>query len=462
MRSMIAGEPVGELALQGLVEGEPGARGVVVGHEHERAVGVRVAGLGDHVPGRLARPRPRGARGASRWRPRRRSAPRPRRRRRSRALGAAPPSAASPETAPAAAHRRDQRREAVEELLLVDGRARARRRSAASAIHSAPRRARPRTRRAARSAPSASTTSRRVSSSAARLDALGEHGVRSHEAAQPIGPPRELTLVLRPERSAPYPETRFRYYARPMPRGEDLGPLAGMRVLDFTRILSGPYATMLLADLGAEVIKVERPGAGDDTRAWGPPFSGGISTYFAAVNRGKRSVAIDLKREPGRELARRLAGEVDIVVENFRPGVGERLGLAYEQLADQNPGLVYASINGFGSTRPARRRRGHRGDRRGRDGADGDDGHARRAAGALRRRDGRHRDRDGAGERRARGAAGARAHRPRAPARVPAVRDGLQLPRDRDRLRQRRPGEPAGTLGQRPPVDRPLRRVPGR
>ena len=150
----------------------------------------------------------------------------------------------------------------------------------------------------------------------------------------------------------PYPETRFRYYARPMPRGEDLGPLAGMRVLDFTRILSGPYATMLLADLGAEVIKVERPGAGDDTRAWGPPFSGGISTYFAAVNRGKRSVAIDLKREPGRELARRLAGEVDIVVENFRPGVGERLGLAYEQLADQNPGLVYASINGFGSHGP--------------------------------------------------------------------------------------------------------------
>ena len=88
----------------------------------------------------------------------------------------------------------------------------------------------------------------------------------------------------------------------------DRGPLAGLRVLDFTRILSGPYATMLLADLGAEVIKVERPGAGDDTRAWGPPFVDGISTYFAAVNRGKRSVAIDLKQERGRELVRRLAG----------------------------------------------------------------------------------------------------------------------------------------------------------
>ncbi len=137
-----------------------------------------------------------------------------------------------------------------------------------------------------------------------------------------------------------------------MEPGPDFAPLAGMRVLDFTRILSGPYATMLLADLGAEVIKVERPGAGDDTRAWGPPFRGGISTYFSAVNRGKRSIAIDLRQESGRELARRLAAGVDILVENFRPGVGERLGLSYEDLARSNPGLVYASINGFGSTGP--------------------------------------------------------------------------------------------------------------
>ena len=137
-----------------------------------------------------------------------------------------------------------------------------------------------------------------------------------------------------------------------METGRDSAPLAGMRVLDFTRILSGPYATMLLADLGAEVIKVERPGAGDDTRSWGPPFRGGISTYFSAVNRGKRSVAIDLQAERGRELARRLAGEVDILVENFRPGVTDRLGIGYDDVARTNPRLVYASINGFGSRGP--------------------------------------------------------------------------------------------------------------
>ncbi len=137
-----------------------------------------------------------------------------------------------------------------------------------------------------------------------------------------------------------------------MQRADDLAPLAGTRVLDFTRILSGPYATMLLADLGADVIKVERPGPGDDTRAWGPPFRGGISTYFSAVNRGKRSVAIDLQTERGRDLARRLADEVDILVENFRPGVTERLGIGYEDVSRSNPRLVYASINGFGSRGP--------------------------------------------------------------------------------------------------------------
>ena len=129
-------------------------------------------------------------------------------------------------------------------------------------------------------------------------------------------------------------------------------PLAGLRVLDFTRILSGPYATMLLADLGAEVVKVERPGGGDDTRSWGPPFLDGMSTYFAAVNRGKRSVAIDLQRRRGRELAARLAASSDILIENFRPGVSKRLGLDFETLAGANPRLVYASINGFGSHGP--------------------------------------------------------------------------------------------------------------
>jgi crotonobetainyl-CoA:carnitine CoA-transferase CaiB-like acyl-CoA transferase len=129
-------------------------------------------------------------------------------------------------------------------------------------------------------------------------------------------------------------------------------PLAGMRVLDFTRILSGPYATMLLADLGADVIKIERPGSGDDTRGWGPPFTGGMSTYFAAVNRGKRSVALDLQSERGQEIAAALAADADVLIENFRPGVCERLGLGYERLRATNPGLVYASINGFGSHGP--------------------------------------------------------------------------------------------------------------
>lgn len=129
-------------------------------------------------------------------------------------------------------------------------------------------------------------------------------------------------------------------------------PLAGYRVLDLTRILSGPYASMLLADLGAEIVKVERPGVGDDTRSWGPPFWEGMSTYFAAINRGKRSVAIDLQRERGRELVRELAGHVDVVLENFRPGVTERLGVDYESLAGPNPRLIYATINGFGSAGP--------------------------------------------------------------------------------------------------------------
>jgi crotonobetainyl-CoA:carnitine CoA-transferase CaiB-like acyl-CoA transferase len=133
------------------------------------------------------------------------------------------------------------------------------------------------------------------------------------------------------------------------------GPLTGALVLDFTRILAGPYATMLLADLGAEVVKLERPAVGDDTRGWGPPFHGPSSTYFAAVNRGKRSVAIELGTARGRELARALAERADVVVENFRPGVMERLGLGHAELAAHNPGLVYATINGFGSRGPKAR-----------------------------------------------------------------------------------------------------------
>jgi crotonobetainyl-CoA:carnitine CoA-transferase CaiB-like acyl-CoA transferase len=128
------------------------------------------------------------------------------------------------------------------------------------------------------------------------------------------------------------------------------GPLTGIVVADLSRVLAGPYATMLLGDLGAEVIKVERPGVGDDTRAWGPPYTPqGTSTYFAGVNRNKQSRAIDLRSPAGRAEARELALGADIVVENFKPGALERMGLGYEELAAQNPGLIYCSITGFGA-----------------------------------------------------------------------------------------------------------------
>jgi crotonobetainyl-CoA:carnitine CoA-transferase CaiB-like acyl-CoA transferase len=129
-------------------------------------------------------------------------------------------------------------------------------------------------------------------------------------------------------------------------------PLEGIEVVDFTRILWGPYATMLLADLDADVTKVERPGADDDTRGWGPPFWRGTSVYFAAVNRGKRSIAIDMGDERGRMAVRELVAGADVVVGNFRPGVTSRLGIADDDVAASNPGLVYASVNAFGSFGP--------------------------------------------------------------------------------------------------------------
>jgi crotonobetainyl-CoA:carnitine CoA-transferase CaiB-like acyl-CoA transferase len=129
--------------------------------------------------------------------------------------------------------------------------------------------------------------------------------------------------------------------------------LGQLRILDFSRVLAGPLATMTLADLGAEVTKVERPGSGDDTRSWGPPHdSGGEATYFQAVNRNKTSVVLDLGDAGDLAEARRLALASDVIVENFRPGVMAKLGLDYESLAAENPGLVYCSITGFGGSGP--------------------------------------------------------------------------------------------------------------
>jgi len=125
-------------------------------------------------------------------------------------------------------------------------------------------------------------------------------------------------------------------------------PLEGLRVLDLSRVLAGPYATMTLADLGADVIKVEHPGRGDDTRHWGPPFAGGESAYFLAVNRNKRSIGVDLKSDEGLERVKRLAADADVVIENWKRGALEGMGLGYEALRETNPDLVYCSITGFG------------------------------------------------------------------------------------------------------------------
>ena len=126
------------------------------------------------------------------------------------------------------------------------------------------------------------------------------------------------------------------------------GPLAGLLVADFSRILAGPYATMLLADLGAEVVKVEGP-AGDDTRTWSPPVRDGVSTYFLGVNRNKRSIALDLKDPEDQQVAQELARRADVVIENFRPGGLARFGLDYDTVSATNERVVYASISGFGS-----------------------------------------------------------------------------------------------------------------
>ena len=136
-------------------------------------------------------------------------------------------------------------------------------------------------------------------------------------------------------------------------------PLDGLLVVDLTRVLSGPYCTMLLADMGARVIKIEQPGKGDDTRAWGPPFQGGESAYFLSINRNKESLALDIKQPRGREFLERLLARADVLVENFRPGTMERLGLGHAAIAPRFPRLVYCSISGFGQSGPRREQPGY-------------------------------------------------------------------------------------------------------
>ena len=130
------------------------------------------------------------------------------------------------------------------------------------------------------------------------------------------------------------------------------GPLEGIRVVDLTRILAGPYCTMMLGDMGAEIIKVENPDGGDDTRSWGPPFLNGVSTYFISINRNKKSLTLNLKDERGKELLRDLIRKSDIMVENFRPGTLDKLGFSWEEIHRINPAMIFASLSGFGQTGP--------------------------------------------------------------------------------------------------------------
>ena len=137
------------------------------------------------------------------------------------------------------------------------------------------------------------------------------------------------------------------------------GPLSGFTIVDLTRVLSGPYCTMILGDLGARIIKVEHPGKGDDTRHWGPPFIGEESAYFLSINRNKESVTVDFKFAEGREVLHRLLARADVFVENFRPGTLDRAGFGWEALHAKYPKLIYASISGYGQTGPRREEAGY-------------------------------------------------------------------------------------------------------
>lgn len=137
------------------------------------------------------------------------------------------------------------------------------------------------------------------------------------------------------------------------------GPLDGVRVLDLTKVLAGPYATQIMGDFGADVIKIERPGEGDDTRAFGPPFVGGESTYFLSINRNKRSFALNLKSAAAVDLVKKIASASDVLIENFRPGSLKKMGLDYAGLHEKYPRLIYVSISGFGATGPDALRPGY-------------------------------------------------------------------------------------------------------
>lgn len=128
--------------------------------------------------------------------------------------------------------------------------------------------------------------------------------------------------------------------------------LSNFKILDLSRVLAGPYCTMILGDLGAEVIKVEAPGGSDDTRKWGPPFQKGVSAYYLSANRNKKSITVDLKTEEGITVIKKLVKESDVIINNFKTGTMERLGLGFEEVADINPGIVFCSITGFGETGP--------------------------------------------------------------------------------------------------------------
>ena len=137
------------------------------------------------------------------------------------------------------------------------------------------------------------------------------------------------------------------------------GPLAGIRVIDLTRVLSGPFCSMMLGDMGAEVIKIERPSAGDDTRAFAPPYQGEESAYFLSVNRNKKSLALDMKQDAAKEVLWKLVENADVIIENFRPGAAARLGFGYKDVAARNPDIIYGSISGFGDTGPGAKRPGY-------------------------------------------------------------------------------------------------------